>query len=66
MEISYFRLYEPDYILQRYLLRFCITPSLVFDHVFLQAAFAYHDTVRNADQFQIGKHHAGTLVAIIH
>jgi hypothetical protein len=44
---------------------FFITPPLVFHVAILQSALADDDTVRDADQFKVGEHDAGALVAVI-
>ena len=42
-----------------------IAPRLVFDLALFQSALADGDAVRDADQFEIGEHHAGALAAIV-
>ena len=50
---------------QRYLAGRLSTPRLILDHAFLEAAVAHSNAVRDADQFEISKHHTGALAAII-
>ena len=38
---------------------------LVFDLAFFQAPLADGDAVRHADQFPVGKHHAGALATVV-
>jgi hypothetical protein len=45
--------------------RLGIGPALVLQLAFLQAALADHDAMRDADQFHVGEHDAGALVAVV-
>src|SRR5437763_10067707 len=42
------------------------TAGLVLDLAFLEASVADRNTVRDADQFQVCKHYARALAAVIH
>src|SRR5207237_507058 len=42
-----------------------VPPSLIFDAAFLQAAVADCNSMRNADQLEVSKHHARPFAAII-
>ena len=58
-------MYELRHILQGGNLRRSVMPALIFDIAFFQSAIADDNTMRDADQFQVGKHHTRTLVAVV-
>src|SRR5574343_1921013 len=45
--------------------RLGVGPTLVLDLAFLQAALADHHAMRDADQFHVGEHYAGALIAVV-
>jgi len=42
-----------------------VAASLVFNVAFFETTLANDDPMRDADEFEVGKHHAGPLVAIV-